>query len=561
MDSDWTEAYRSSEEWSELWEKVHCAETEWPASVQSRGSRVYSDGKLCIPESLVADAFASLHENAGHLGAERLVAEAKRRYLLPKSVNQLQMATRVKRLCLTCQECEPPNWSLSQPIRMSPVPETIFSHICVDIFSMPTESFAGESFDCMVVWVDRLSGWILARPSQKRGLTAEKTASIMMDAGWDIFGVPNSITSDQGPQFAGKFFRTVCSRLGIRQAFSHAYRPQGNGRAEMAGKQLMTLLRKLNAESGINWVEALPRALFIHHGIPGETGLSPHQIVFGRDRSVTGVPYPTDPECEDARDFIERIQELDKKISQTLTERHRKTQESLNRKRKSRPAFSVGDQVWYLRPKGVGGNKISTWWTGPFRIHARTGASSYELEIQPGKFHECHADQLKPGPPLPETSEGVPLFFNRSLRGPSPRVEFVRQHDSAPAGDRRFLVHWAESHNREDSWVSQGELDPADLPVVSAYCATAGLPTPENQGQATIHESAEVLWPDRSPGPAESAASSSHGWSDATRPAQEHLAGTDERECIGCRAGGAGPVPSECDTVGEEPVGDASEAQ
>jgi hypothetical protein len=504
MDSDWTEAYRSSTEWGELWEQVHCEEPDWPASVQCRGSRMYSEGKLCIPESLVADAFASLHESAGHLGAERLIAEAKRRYQFPKSVNQLQVATRVKRLCLTCQECEPPNWSLSQPIRMSPVPDTIFSHICVDIFSMPTEMFADESFDCMVVWVDRLSGWILARPSQKRGLTAEKTASIMMDAGWDIFGVPDSITSDQGPQFAGKFFRTVCSRLGIRQAFSHAYRPQGNGRAEMAGKQLISLLRKLNAESGINWVEALPRALFIHHGVPGETGLSPHQIVFGRDRNVTGIPFRTENECEDARDFVNRMEEMDKKVSQILAERHRKAQESMNKKRKTRPAFLVGDQVWYLRPKGVGGNKISTWWTGPYRIHARTGASSYELETQPGKFHECHADQLKPGPNLPQNDEGVPLFFNRSDRGLSPRIEFVRQHESdAIAGTRRFLVHWSHTCNREDSWVDERELDAADLPVVSAYCAAISLPTPETCDQApSPHEFASGSLQDHAPGPA-----------------------------------------------------------
>jgi len=146
---------------------------------------------------------------------------------------------------------------------------------------MPSECYEGEWYDCMVVWVDRLSGWILARATQKRRLTAEKTASIMIDAGWDVFGIPETITSDQGPQFADNFFRTICARMGIRQAFSHAYRPQGNGRAEMAGKQLITLFRKLNEESGR--VEALPRALFTHRRIPGETGLSPHQIVFGRD--------------------------------------------------------------------------------------------------------------------------------------------------------------------------------------------------------------------------------------------------------------------------------------
>jgi len=229
---------------------------------------------------------------------------------------------------------------------MAPIPETVFAHICVDIFSMPSESYAGEWFDCMVVWVDRLSGWILARPTQKHGLTAEKTANLMIETGWDIFGVPETITSDQGPQFAARFFRTICARLGIRQAFSHAYRPQGNGRAEMAGKQLITLLRKLNAEGGMNWVEALPRALYIHHGIPGETGLSPHHIVFGRDRNVTGIRCKFERECEDARDFIDRMLELDRRVLRILTDKHQKAQNALNRERKARTPLVVGDTAW-----------------------------------------------------------------------------------------------------------------------------------------------------------------------------------------------------------------------
>ncbi len=53
----------------------------------------------------------------------------------------------------------------------------------------------------------------------------------------------------------------MCGRLGIREAFSQAYHPQANGRAEVAGQQLIVLLRKLHAEEEINWVEALPRAL------------------------------------------------------------------------------------------------------------------------------------------------------------------------------------------------------------------------------------------------------------------------------------------------------------
>ena len=59
----------------------------------------------------------------------------------------------------------------------------------------------------------------------------------------------------------------------------------------MAGKTLITILRKLNAEGGVNWVEALPRAIRMQHDLVGEGGLSPYQIVFGRERNLAGIPY------------------------------------------------------------------------------------------------------------------------------------------------------------------------------------------------------------------------------------------------------------------------------
>ena len=112
-------------------------------------------------------------------------------------------------------------------------------------------------FDAFLLCVDRLSGWIVCKCTQKLGLTAEKAAHLMMDDGWDIYGIPHVIASDRGPQFIGIWWRTMCQRLGIRQAFSQAHRPQANGRAERAGKQIINLLRKLNVEQEINWVEAM----------------------------------------------------------------------------------------------------------------------------------------------------------------------------------------------------------------------------------------------------------------------------------------------------------------
>ena len=114
----------------------------------------------------------------------------------------------------------------------------------------------------------------------------------MLQGGWDLFGIPSTITSDMCAQFIGQWWRTMCARLGVRQAFSQAHRPQANGRAERAGQQILELLKKMNVQESINWVEALPRVLVQYHDVLGESDLSPFQILFGRDRGTVGIPYP-----------------------------------------------------------------------------------------------------------------------------------------------------------------------------------------------------------------------------------------------------------------------------
>jgi hypothetical protein len=91
--------------------------------------------------------------------------------------------------------------------------------------------------------------------------------------------------------------------------------PQANGRAEVAGKTLMSFMRRLWVESGINWVEALPRVLRVYLDTPGESGYSPFQIVFGRDRFVAGAPLPIERECVGASDFMDCMEWWDREVS------------------------------------------------------------------------------------------------------------------------------------------------------------------------------------------------------------------------------------------------------
>ena len=221
---------------------------------------------------------------------------------------------------------------------------------------------------------------MVARPSTKLGLTAKKAANLMLEGSWDTFGVPTQITSDMGAQFVGQWWRTLCARLGIRQAYSQAHRPQANGCAERAGQQIIELLKKLNVEQNVIWVEALPRVLVQYHDVVGEGGLSPYQIVFGRDRLGLGVPYPPERSCEDAESFLDRMRMRDEFVAQRLNAKHLLAAEQVNKGRKARADFAVGDKVWLLKPKSLSSQaKLEARWVGPMRVVHRLGRSSYSV--------------------------------------------------------------------------------------------------------------------------------------------------------------------------------------
>ena len=77
-------------------------------------------------------------------------------------------------------------------------------------------------------------------------------------------------------------------------------------------------MRKVWLEDHINWVEALPYILRVYHDAPGESGVSPFELVFWRERFLAGPPADLDSECEDARQFCDRMESLVAKVAQDL---------------------------------------------------------------------------------------------------------------------------------------------------------------------------------------------------------------------------------------------------
>lgn len=331
--------------------------------------------------------------------------------------------------CESCQACARPLRKRGT-MEFTPIPPQIMVSVAIDLFYMPRVQYKNIKYDGMAVCVCRHSGWMVAVPCVMKGLTGAKVAQLMLEHQWRPFGIPSIITSDQGSQFASLWWKHMCSRLGVNHVFSPPYHHQANGKAEMAGQQIQEFLRKLYNADGINWVEALPKTLDCIHDMRGPLGYSPYEILFGRERPLTGMPYPAPRYAEDAHEFFERMKNLDDEIAQKWRVHHAKMQMKANTDLKEPPVFKNGQVVWYRRPE-KSGHKLDTRWVGPCKIKERMGERTYKVEVGVGVSVLAHATFLKPY--HTDFFSGEPLRFFRYKRT-QPQIASV-EGDTSMGGE------------------------------------------------------------------------------------------------------------------------------
>ena len=459
MDEDWSAAYQSCYWFQEMWRQVHDPSCQWPWAVQLDHGKLYREGRLCVPSALVARVIRAHHAAAGHISGRRLWPQLCIRYNFPPRSKASTVGRSISTQCAICQAVNPPNFPVRTKIQCTPVPARLGESIALDIFNLPAVVRHGQRFDCMVVAVDRLSGWVVAIPARRQGLQAQTVAEEMWEKWWQPMGVPATVSSDQGPQFIGAWWRALCAAMGVREVYSQAHHHSANGRAEMAGKTLQQLLRRIHQEDRISWVQALPRAVQQYHDVPGPSGLTPYEIVFGgRTRSMGGVPRQPQRECPDAKEWLEQGKLIDKQVAEKMQKVHEQQMAKVNEARREKPVYQPGDRVWLLRPRPVGVDKLLSWWLGPCPVVSRQGADSYLIEDKPGHQRSAHSSQLKPFVEDQHADVPVPLnYFSITDRELDLTVELdewevdhIIKHKHDESGKLWFLTQW--QGYKEPTW-------------------------------------------------------------------------------------------------------------
>ena len=130
--------------------------------------------------------------------------------------------------CDLCQRMKNRMEEVAGKLKLSGVSEKLWTHLMVD-FIMKLLIVARK--DAILVVCNRLSK-MMHFVAIIEEMSVEGLVRLFRDNVWKLHGLPESIVSDRGPQFAAELTKELNRMLGIETRLSIAFYPQTDGQTE-----------------------------------------------------------------------------------------------------------------------------------------------------------------------------------------------------------------------------------------------------------------------------------------------------------------------------------------
>ena len=200
------------------------------------------------------------------------------------------MVTQVReyvRNCEVCKTTKAPNISLKPPMGKATVSFRPMQRLYIDILGPYPRSKRGNIG--LLIVLDHLTKFHLLCPLKK--CTAPIIQTFLQDQIFFAYGVPQTIVSDNGPQFKAVEFNAWLTSLGIRHIYTAVYSPQSNA-SERVNRSLVAGIRAFLEGNHAEWdahIHAISCAL--RNATHQSIGCSPYHALYGFDMMTHGTQY------------------------------------------------------------------------------------------------------------------------------------------------------------------------------------------------------------------------------------------------------------------------------
>ena len=345
--------------------------------------------RIYIPFQLQKRLVKHYHLEYGHVGSTKLVIILRRNFDWPDLTAQV---IEYVSNCSSCQLASRRFTPLQGP--MQPIIVTEFNHtLNVDFFGPLTPSRGGVNM--IFVIEDSFTKYVRLFPMK----AVNSTNTVKCVESWiKDFGKPNTLLSDNGPQFKATFWKSYWRDHGVRVRFTSYYNPSSNP-AERVMATIGNVFRHYTPKNQGNWVKYVnDLELKLNLTESMSTRCIPYELVFNKV-----VPDPL-------VDCVCLNRQVPTSLKQTAVKNYLKSasdRKSYFDRTKKISKLVPGDRVMLRQHnKSNKDKKISAklchQWLGPFVIRAELHPNRYQLvdQANPHEVISANIRQLKKLPPL-----------------------------------------------------------------------------------------------------------------------------------------------------------------
>lgn len=242
--------------------------------------------KLWIPLKLQKDIINRAHNDpiSSHGGMVKTIELIRRHFYWPGLVKDVRDHIRN---CDTCKSTKTPNQSLKPEMGKPALSVRPFQRLYIDLLGPYPRSKSG--FIGLLIVLDHLTKYHWLFPMRK--FTSASIIEYLQKQIFHLYGVPETIVSDNGSQFRANDINAFFTAYGISHIYTAVYSPQSNA-SERVNRSVIAGIRAYLKSDHRLWDENLSKiSCALRNSYHQAIQTTPYHAMFGLDMITHGSSY------------------------------------------------------------------------------------------------------------------------------------------------------------------------------------------------------------------------------------------------------------------------------